>query len=75
MKNAARSLLLAITLSACAFLGCQHPDQRVSRGESLCVGAAEFDITPPVGSRLAGYFNERLAFNRRLLDEQRKSRL
>jgi neutral ceramidase len=28
---------------------------------SLQAGAAEIDITPPVGHRMAGYFNERLA--------------
>src|SRR5437764_6535458 len=29
--------------------------------EPLKIGAAEIDITPPVGHRVAGYFDERLA--------------
>ena len=41
--------------------GCQHLSRTASPAESLSVGAAEIDITPPVGARLAGYFNERLA--------------
>jgi len=61
MKTVARSLIPAIVLSVCPFLGCQHPDLQAPPGESLSVGAAEIDITPPVGSRMAGYFNERLA--------------
>ena len=33
----------------------------MSPAESYSVGVAEIDITPPVGYRLAGYFNERLS--------------
>src|ERR1039458_8332734 len=40
---------------------CQHVSRPVPPAESYSVGAAEIDITPPVGTRLAGYFNERLA--------------
>ncbi len=61
MKIVARCLIPAIVLSVCPFLGCQHSDRQASPGESLSVGAAEIDITPPVGYRLAGYFSERLA--------------
>jgi hypothetical protein len=31
------------------------------KGKGLRIGAAEIDITPPVGHRMAGYFDERLA--------------
>ena len=61
MKTVARCLIPAIVLSVVPFLGCQHPDGRPATGESLSAGAAEIDITPPVGYRLAGYFSERLA--------------
>ena len=40
--------------------GCQHPTLHSSNDEFL-IGAAEVDITPPVGHRMAGYFDERLA--------------
>ena len=33
----------------------------MARGDALSIGAAEIDITPPLGYRLAGYFSERLA--------------
>src|SRR5437899_2675999 len=33
----------------------------LKRGELLEVGAAEIDITPPIGHRMAGYFDERLS--------------
>jgi neutral ceramidase len=60
MKTVARCLIPVIVFSVCPFLGCQHTDRRRAAGELLSVGAAEIDITPPVGYRLAGYFNERL---------------
>src|SRR5882724_3169996 len=50
---------LAPALLICAFLsGCEHaqPD-----GAQFKIGAAEIDITPPAGHRMAGYFDERLA--------------
>lgn len=42
-----------------AFIGCATQKSAVSNG--LRVGVAEIDITPPVGHRMAGYFDERLA--------------
>src|SRR6266480_2651722 len=41
--------------------GCQTGTGARSSLDSLKVGAAEIDITPPVGHRMAGYFDERLA--------------
>ena len=41
-----------------------HPDARAgdsASGASLQAGMAEIDITPPVGFRMAGYFDERLS--------------
>jgi neutral ceramidase len=41
-----------------------HPDARAAGsapGSSLNAGMAEIDITPPVGYRMAGYFDERLS--------------
>jgi Neutral/alkaline non-lysosomal ceramidase, N-terminal len=53
--------LLACALGASALVGCQHPVPQGSSAESLQVGEAEVDITPPVGSRMAGYFYERIS--------------
>jgi neutral ceramidase len=53
--------ILAVLLSACLLVGCRHTSPGTSSSSELCVGAAEVDITPPVGYRMAGYFNERLA--------------
>ncbi len=50
-------MALALGLS----VGCRHADRGAASGEGLSVGAAEIEITPPVGYRLAGYFSERLA--------------
>src|SRR6266567_3105339 len=41
--------------------GCQTGTGARSALDSLKVGAAEIDITPPVGHRMAGYFDERLS--------------
>src|SRR5881227_4063276 len=42
--------------------GCRPLDHaRDARETELRIGAAEIDITPPVGYRMAGYFDERLA--------------
>jgi hypothetical protein len=61
MNDIARSWIL-LALPVCWLLaGCQHPSRSGSLADSVSVGAAEIDITPPVGARLAGYFNERLA--------------
>src|SRR5438093_1860930 len=54
-------ILVSLTVSIFLFLGCQHTTRHVSQGESLQIGAAEIDITPPIGHRMAGYFDERLA--------------
>src|SRR5512143_2463262 len=50
MKDIARSLVILVLLG-----------QLSSPAQSLEVGSAEVDITPPVGYRMAGYFNERLS--------------
>ena len=63
MKNFVRRSLFfsfaAFILSF--FLGCQPALSQTSSPASLEIGAAESDITPPVGHRMAGYFDERLA--------------
>src|SRR5881296_3433652 len=63
MNSAVRNLfsLGSTILSVLLLLGCQHTDQHSSASDSLKVGAAEVDITPPIGHRMAGYFDERLA--------------
>ena len=40
--------------------GCRHLEPQRSEN-SLRIGAAEIDITPPIGYRMAGYFDERVA--------------
>src|ERR1035437_7150819 len=61
MNYIARSWILPTLPVFWLLAGCQHLSPPVSPAQSLSVGAAEIDITPPVGTRLAGYFNERLA--------------
>ena len=61
MNNIARSWILPALPVLWLFTGCQHVSRPASPDQSFSVGAAEIDITPPVGYRLAGYFNERLA--------------
>src|SRR6476619_1088683 len=47
-------------VAAVLLMGCAHTGtKRAAAG--LQIGAAETDITPPVGFRMAGYFSERLA--------------
>src|SRR5947208_5565728 len=59
MKTAARCLSLLFTSSlSLLFSGCEHTGPS---DPGLKIGAAEIDITPPVGHRMAGYFDERLA--------------
>src|SRR5690242_21908470 len=41
-------------------MGCSHTGTDRA-GAHLQIGAAETDITPPIGFRMAGYFSERLA--------------
>src|SRR5438876_9467790 len=56
MKTILRSLLglviIALSLQFAASASSANP---------LQIGAAEIDITPPIGHRMAGYFDERLA--------------
>jgi hypothetical protein len=47
-------------LAALAF-GFQLTSVAATSNDSIQVGAAEIDITPPVGMRMAGYFDERFA--------------
>src|SRR5438270_11957880 len=63
MKTVVRcSLFLTLfVLVPCLFLGCQHTIAQNSTAAPLEIGAAEIDITPPVGHRMAGYFDERLS--------------
>jgi neutral ceramidase len=55
------AVLCALALALGLVTGCRHAEQGAASGRGLSVGAAEIEITPPVGYRLAGYFNERLA--------------
>src|SRR5947207_14543107 len=43
------------------FLNIQDSSQAAPSRATLNIGAAEIDITPPVGHRMAGYFDERLS--------------
>ncbi|HVM46410.1 MAG TPA: neutral/alkaline non-lysosomal ceramidase N-terminal domain-containing protein [Candidatus Acidoferrum sp.] len=61
MKRAASILVLAALFCAGLLLGCRGPGLQGSAAPGLLVGAAEVDITPPVGYRMAGYFNERIS--------------
>jgi neutral ceramidase len=53
--------MCVIALALGLLAGCRHAERGASPSEGLSVGAAEIDITPAVGYRLAGYFSERLA--------------
>src|SRR5438477_2438885 len=63
MKCASRSLVFLVLLIVLAglFAGCKHMTGYMPEARPLKAGAAEIDITPPVGHRMAGYFDERLA--------------
>jgi len=62
MKSAARILVpLLLVIFTALFSGCQHATPNPALSAPLKIGAAEIDITPPVGHRMAGYFDERLA--------------
>ncbi len=52
--------LLPVLVLALLF-GCKLTGSESSEREALKIAAAEVDITPPVGHRMAGYFDERLA--------------
>ncbi len=53
------SMRLLFCVVCAALLGCATDKPSGSNG--LRAGVAEIDITPPVGHRMAGYFDERLA--------------
>jgi hypothetical protein len=57
MKIAVRCFCLLLAAS----LGSQNVSAAASGEDSLQAGAAEIDITPPPGMRMAGYFDERFA--------------
>ncbi|HOX58868.1 MAG TPA: neutral/alkaline non-lysosomal ceramidase N-terminal domain-containing protein [Candidatus Paceibacterota bacterium] len=61
MNYITRKLLLYFLPALCLLVGCSHVNQTASPAPPLHVGAAEVDITPPVGYRMAGYFNERIS--------------
>ena len=61
MRAAAPGSLITVLLGVCLFTGCQHVGLLPSHSAALRIGASEIEITPPVGYRMAGYFNERLA--------------
>src|SRR5437016_1282221 len=61
MKLTRFLLFVSLSAIACLFFGCQHPATRPSASSALRIGAAELDITPPIGHRMAGYFDERFA--------------
>src|SRR5215831_11853170 len=62
MKTSLRCWLLLLLVGAGWFFsaGTAAAVER-GKGKGLRIGAAEIDITPPVGHRMAGYFDERLA--------------
>jgi hypothetical protein len=56
-----RSFFVLVLISL-VVQGCVHSDGRKEPGGAgLRIGAAEVDITPPAGHRMAGYFDERLS--------------
>src|SRR5947208_2596223 len=57
MKTAARCFFLLFALS----FRSEHVCTAASAEKSLQAGAAEIEITPPVGMRMAGYFDERFS--------------
>jgi len=63
MKNVVRVSVLVIALSLISFVvtsgAKERPDTKA--GNQLKVGMAEIDITPPVGYRMAGYYDERFS--------------
>jgi hypothetical protein len=61
MKPIAPGLIFVLLLCVCLLLGCQNTARQAVPAPALRIGAAEVDITPPIGYRLAGYFSERLS--------------
>src|SRR5688500_16715966 len=60
MKNILPNLAFTICISLSVIVSGCVPQQSANENE-LRAGIAEIDITPPVGHRMAGYFDERLA--------------
>ncbi len=60
-RLAGLSLTLAALVGLCMFAGCRHTPLDSASPPPLEAGAAEIDITPPVGYRMAGYFDERIS--------------
>ncbi|HZM02240.1 MAG TPA: neutral/alkaline non-lysosomal ceramidase N-terminal domain-containing protein [Candidatus Saccharimonadales bacterium] len=50
-----------VLVCLCLALGCRSMSPGGCSGGPLQIGAAEVDITPPVGFRMAGYFDERIS--------------
>ncbi len=61
MKHTARILILLALPPLALLTGCSHVSRTPPPAQPLQVGAAEVDITPPLGYRMAGYFSERLS--------------
>jgi len=59
MKTALPGAIPVVLLGVFLFVGCQNTGPQASTAAALRVGSAEIDITPPIGYRMAGYFNER----------------
>src|SRR5437764_3412190 len=53
--------LFLIVFTSLLLCGCEHFGSEDSQSPGLKIGAAEIDITPPVGHRMAGYFDERFS--------------
>src|SRR5215475_12329759 len=63
MKKAVGLLFFTFLIASSAVLisGCKHTAPDTSSTAGIQIGAAEIDITPPIGHRMAGYFDERLS--------------
>jgi len=59
-KRSVFSSQMVLSLLSVLLAGCQSPSEKGSRS-TWRIGAAEVDITPPIGHRMAGYYDERLA--------------
>lgn len=61
MKKFPGAIFLSVCLGAFVLSGCANQRDSSSTSSELRAGVAEIDITPPLGHRMAGYFDERLA--------------
>jgi hypothetical protein len=61
MNGRSSILPIILALSVFPFAGCRTPQELSPAANAFQAGAAELDITPPVGYRMAGYFNERIS--------------